>query len=80
MDMTETLAVRALLLGERLETRGLERDDRAVDQQFLFGGHGGTSRGRGGQGMAATAMISFSSVFNSSAGIPSRSAKTCSSS
>lgn len=36
MDMTETLSVRALLLGERLETRGLERDDTLATNPFTL--------------------------------------------
>src|SRR2546428_8421605 len=34
--MTETLTVRALLLGERLETRGLERDDTLATNPFTL--------------------------------------------
>src|SRR5438270_13798749 len=34
--MTETLSVRALLLGERLETRGLERDDTLATNPFTL--------------------------------------------
>jgi uncharacterized Rmd1/YagE family protein len=42
--MTETLAVRALLLGERLETRGLERDDTiAINPLTLRVGRRGTA-------------------------------------
>src|ERR1700749_2144095 len=36
MDMPETLSVRALLLGERLETRGLERDDTLATNPFTL--------------------------------------------
>jgi uncharacterized Rmd1/YagE family protein len=36
MDTTETLSVRALLLGERLETRGLERDDTLATNPFTL--------------------------------------------
>ena len=36
MDVTETLSVRALLLGERLETRGLERDDTLATNPFTL--------------------------------------------
>jgi required for meiotic nuclear division protein 1 len=36
MDMAETLTVRALLLGERLETRGLERDDTLGTNPFTL--------------------------------------------
>src|SRR5438046_129530 len=36
MDNTETLSVRALLLGERLETRGLERDDTLATNPFTL--------------------------------------------
>ncbi|MBV8934958.1 MAG: RMD1 family protein, partial [Alphaproteobacteria bacterium] len=34
--MTETLTVRGLLLGERLETRGLERDDTLATNPFTL--------------------------------------------
>ena len=34
--MEETLSVRALLLGERLETRGLERDDTLATNPFTL--------------------------------------------
>ena len=34
--MTETLSIRALLLGERLETRGLERDDTLATNPFTL--------------------------------------------
>src|SRR5260370_21873430 len=36
MDASETLSVRALLLGERLETRGLERDDTLATNPFTL--------------------------------------------
>src|SRR5438477_41706 len=36
MDMTESLSIRALLLGERLETRGLERDDTLATNPFTL--------------------------------------------
>jgi uncharacterized Rmd1/YagE family protein len=36
MDTAETLSVRALLLGERLETRGLERDDTLATNPFTL--------------------------------------------
>src|SRR5215467_12825833 len=36
MEMVETLSVRALLLGERLETRGLERDDTLATNPFTL--------------------------------------------
>jgi len=36
MDMAETFSVRALLLGERLETRGLERDDTLATNPFTL--------------------------------------------
>jgi len=36
MEMGETLSVRALLLGERLETRGLERDDTLATNPFTL--------------------------------------------
>ena len=36
MELGETLAVRALLLGERLETRGLERDDTLATNPFTL--------------------------------------------
>jgi len=44
MDMTEIFPVRALLLGERLETRGLERDDTiAINPLTLRVGRQGTA-------------------------------------
>src|ERR1700751_570923 len=36
MAMTDTLSIRALLLGERLETRGLERDDTLATNPFTL--------------------------------------------
>jgi required for meiotic nuclear division protein 1 len=36
MDMAKTLTVRALLLGQRLETRGLERDDTLATNPFTL--------------------------------------------
>ena len=36
MEIAETLTVRALLLGERLETRGLERDDTLATNPFTL--------------------------------------------
>src|SRR5436305_11883011 len=36
MDVTETLSVRALLLGERLETRGLARDGTVATNPFTL--------------------------------------------
>src|SRR6476646_1114272 len=36
MEIVETLSVRALLLGERLETRGLERDDTLATNPFTL--------------------------------------------
>jgi required for meiotic nuclear division protein 1 len=36
MELGETLSVRALLLGERLETRGLERDDTLATNPFTL--------------------------------------------
>lgn len=48
MEMGETLSVRALLLDERLETRGLERDDTLATNPFTLrvGRHGRRSGGR----------------------------------